>query len=100
MNLSKREYKFRQKLINTYNCNKEEQKILDDYIKDNKVSHSYYHPYKSDRTDFALMIRIGLNSACVALNKLGITVKNPDNICCSLGDVMSEVAEKWKTLEE
>jgi hypothetical protein len=42
------------------------------------------------------MIGIGLNSACVVLNKIGITVKNLDNTFRPLGDVMSEAAEKWK----
>ena len=97
--LSKRESKYRQKLINIYHCNKGEQNILDDYIKNNKTNHSYYHTYKSDRTNFALMIGIGVNSACVAFKKLGITVKNPDNTFRSLGDVLSETAEKWKELK-
>ena len=96
--LSKRESKYKQKLIYTYHLNKIGQNELYEYIHDNNVSYknTYFEMHKYNLNE----LMYGFNNYCNILNQIGVCIKNPDNTFRPLGDVLSEAAEKWKELKE
>jgi hypothetical protein len=99
MELSKREYKFRQKIINEYHYKKDEQKMLDNYIKKSKFWDTYYKVYKGRKSLCSIFADINLkrsfNQLSMSLKDFGISVKDAFNNFKNLGDILNDVSKVW-----
>lgn len=92
--LSKREYKFRQKLINENHYNKKNQKELDEVIKNYNITyHDLYNQYKV--ANILTLIGCPFKRVGKALKKMSISIKKAGDEMKTTTEILSELSEKW-----
>lgn len=102
MQLSKREYKYRQKIINEFHCNKEEQQRLDEYVKESTIFGTYRKIYNGKNCFCPFYSGVGIsriidnaNILTDSLKNVGICIKDTSGNFKSMGDILNEISCEW-----
>jgi len=100
--LSKREMKYRSKIINENNLDKPGQKKLDEYIKSSKIYKTYYYFYTFyKKYELNINFTLGsINKARIAALKIGVNMRISKNEYKNWYDVLEEISNKWSVIYE